>query len=103
MHFNNIALVLTSIGAAVVQADLDFDSDDIPSQCTTICKPIRDLTKACDVDDDVIRDDRTEDLLEAQCVCTNNSFDVANIASLCAACVVQNAPANDRDDYFDGT
>lgn len=102
MHFNNIALVLSSIAAAVVRADLELDSDDIPSQCTDICKPIRDLTKACDVDDDLVRNDRTEHLLEAQCICTNNSFDVANIASLCAACMVQNVRANDRDDDLDG-
>ncbi|OLN96298.1 Protein CAP22-like protein 2 [Colletotrichum chlorophyti] len=97
MHFNRIALSLAAV--AFVKADLQLDADDIPTQCNAVCRPIYDLGRACEVDDDVIRDDRTEELLEAQCVCTNNSFNVSQYAGLCASCIEQNS--RDRDDVED--
>lgn len=97
-----LALATLLATAAVVRADMELDSDDIPRACADICSPIRQLTRTCDVDDDHVPSDRTEDLLEAQCICTNDSFDVASIAALCASCIEQNARPGDRDDDMDG-
>ncbi|KAF6822234.1 CAP22 protein [Colletotrichum plurivorum] len=94
MQFRHLALPLAA--AVFVNADLKLDDDDIPTQCNAVCRPVLDLGRACEVDDDVIRDDRTEDLLEAQCVCTNSSFNISQYAPLCASCMDQNV--RDRDD-----
>ena len=83
------ALVATFLALAV-RADIQLEADDVPTQCSDICRPIVDLSRSCDANDDNIPDDRTEDLLELQCVCTNNSFDVNRIAALCASCMDQN-------------
>ncbi|OHE96268.1 hypothetical protein CORC01_08486 [Colletotrichum orchidophilum] len=97
MHFTGVALSLAA--AAFVKADLRLDNDDIPSQCQAVCRPIYDLGRACEVDDDRINDDLTEGRLEAQCVCTNNSINVSQYAALCASCMDQNV--RDRDDLDD--
>ncbi|GJC99247.1 Cap22 protein [Colletotrichum higginsianum IMI 349063] len=97
MHFNRVALSLAA--AAFVQADLQLDNDDIPTQCNAVCRPIFSLGQACEVNDDLINNDLTEDRLEAQCVCTNNSINVAQYAALCASCMDQNV--QDRDDLDD--
>ncbi|GKT89323.1 CAP22 protein [Colletotrichum tofieldiae] len=94
MHFNRVALSLAA--AAFVKADLQLDNDDIPTQCGAVCRPIYDLGQACEVNDDLINNDLTEDRLEAQCVCTNNSINVSQYAALCASCMDQNV--RDRDD-----
>ncbi|EFQ31345.1 hypothetical protein CGRA01v4_10656 [Colletotrichum graminicola] len=98
MHFTRLALSLAA-AAAYVQADLQLDNDDIPAQCGAVCRPIYDLGQACEVDDDLVRDDLTEDRLEAQCFCTNNSINVSQYAALCASCMEQNV--RDRDDLDD--
>ncbi|KAK1586097.1 uncharacterized protein LY79DRAFT_670541 [Colletotrichum navitas] len=98
MHFNRLALSLAA-AAACVQADLQLDNDDIPAQCGAVCRPVYDLGRACEVDDDLIRDDLTEDRLEAQCFCTNTSINVSQYAALCASCMEQNT--RDRDDLDD--
>lgn len=95
MHFAK-TLPLLAILAPAVLAELDLDGDDIPQECSTVCEPIRNLVRQCNVDDDQVGGDRNEDLLERQCICTNDSFDVANVAALCASCLDQNL--NDRDD-----
>ncbi|KAF6804654.1 CAP22 protein [Colletotrichum musicola] len=97
MQFRHLAPPLAA--AVFVNADLKLDDDDIPTQCNAVCRPVLDLGRACEVDDDVIRDDRTEDLLEAQCVCTNSSFNISQYAPLCASCMDQNV--RDRDDLDD--
>ncbi|KAF4825728.1 Protein CAP22 [Colletotrichum siamense] len=97
MHFSHVALSL--VAAAFVQADLQLDSDDIPSQCRAVCNPIYELGRTCEVDDDQVTDDLTEDRLEAQCVCTNSSINVSSYAALCASCMDQNV--TDRDDLDD--
>ncbi|KAK1967813.1 hypothetical protein LY78DRAFT_544195, partial [Colletotrichum sublineola] len=98
MHFNRVALSLAA-AAAYVQADLQLDNDDIPTQCGAVCRPIYDLGQACEVNDDLINNDLTEDRLEAQCFCTNNSINVSQYAALCASCMEQNI--RDRDDLDD--
>ncbi|KAH9204145.1 hypothetical protein DL95DRAFT_319996 [Leptodontidium sp. 2 PMI_412] len=72
----------------------ELDSKDVPTACTTICKPIVDLTSTCDVDNDT---DKTEsdDAIEATCICSNTSFNVASIAALCASCISQNGATTD--------
>ena len=60
----------------------------------------------CDVDDDRVGGDRNEDLLERQCICENQSFDVANVAGQCQGCIEQHYQdkckgRNKRDDDDD--
>ncbi|KAK1991037.1 hypothetical protein LX36DRAFT_704924 [Colletotrichum falcatum] len=98
MHLNRVALSLAA-AAACVRADLQIDNDDIPAQCAAVCRPIHDLGQACEVGDDLVNDDLTEDRLEAQCFCTNTSINVSQYAALCASCMEQNV--RDRDDLED--
>ncbi|KLU92522.1 hypothetical protein MAPG_11467 [Magnaporthiopsis poae ATCC 64411] len=98
MHFNNAVLVvLATLAPVLVRAedDMELDRDDIPQVCRGICEPMRALTDLCDVDDDRINNDRIEELLNLQCVCTNRSFDVARFAALCHSCMTQNTRNND--------
>lgn len=101
MHFSKLAI--TAAGLALFNVaradDLDLDDDDIPSQCRSLCEPVKRLTDICEVDDDDRLTDREEDLLQAQCFCTNSSFDVAGRTAQCAACMHENN--RDRDDNED--
>ncbi|KAF5012797.1 hypothetical protein FDECE_1159 [Fusarium decemcellulare] len=99
MYTNTIAIALAPL-FLLARADVSLDRDDIPRACDTICDPIVDLTRACDTD---LRgdQDRTEDRLEAQCVCTNDSFDVGRVAALCADCIRQNRQTDNDDDDDD--
>ncbi|KAF5666618.1 hypothetical protein FHETE_6117 [Fusarium heterosporum] len=100
MYTSTIALAIAPL-LYLARADVSLDRDDIPRQCDAICDPIVQLTRACDTDLRGDRD-REEDRLEAQCVCTNDSFNVGRIAALCADCIHQNAPRdNDNDDDDD--
>ncbi|EXA31376.1 hypothetical protein FOVG_17348 [Fusarium oxysporum f. sp. pisi HDV247] len=91
--------------AAVIPVTLaeELRADDVPSACKTICQPIVDLTNTCDIDPkeaDKDNEKRTklrlrerseaEEGIEANCICTNKSFDVAAVMALCASCMVQN-------------
>ncbi|OBR04316.1 CAP22 protein [Colletotrichum higginsianum IMI 349063] len=101
MHFNCITLSLAA--AAFVQAGIQFDSDEIPRQCNAVCRPIFSLTQACKVNDNLVNN-LTKDQLEAQCVCTNNSINVAQYAALCASCTEQNIEdVGDVGDLDDGS
>ena len=66
---------------------------DVPAACRAICGPVGALSRQCETDlrSDVDRDER---LLEAQCVCTNRSFDVQWWTARCADCFRQDAAAN---------
>ncbi|KAF7545951.1 hypothetical protein G7Z17_g8781 [Cylindrodendrum hubeiense] len=101
MYANKIALAIAPL-LFLARADLQLDNDDVPDACKTICKPIVTLTNACEVDlsgsDDT---DRNENRLEAQCICTNDSFDVGHIAALCADCMRQSWRDYDDDDDDD--
>lgn len=101
MYFTSIALMLAGFNPALVSAGLDIDSEDISSACSAICQPLVDLTQTCNVRDEQVDDDRTEKLLEAQCICTNDSFDVAGIAGLCASCMDQNRSGDDWEDGYE--
>lgn len=98
MYTSTIALALAPL-LYLARADISLDRDDIPRECDTICDPIVQLTRTCDTDLRGDRD-REEDRLEAQCVCTNDSFNVSRVAALCAGCIHQNAQ-NNRDDDDD--
>ncbi|KAF4976489.1 hypothetical protein FZEAL_6855 [Fusarium zealandicum] len=101
MYAKSIILAIAPL-LFLASADTSLSGDDIPRACTDICRPIVDLSRACDTDLPG-EQDRTEDRLEAQCVCTNKSFNVARIAGLCADCIRQNPVMdNDDDDDDDG-
>ncbi|PFH56982.1 hypothetical protein XA68_15672 [Ophiocordyceps unilateralis] len=70
------------------QARIELDMDQVPDECSAMCKPIGTLTQSCDTK---LPDgtDADEKLLEAQCVCTNKSFDVQAVTGLCAGCLRQ--------------
>jgi hypothetical protein len=103
-----VALAALPLLLAVRADDFEFDGGDVPSACRSICRPMAELTRQCDGDDLVDGDDAAEREYEkhehhflAQCVCTNDSFDVANVASSCADCIKQNMNQGDDDDVRD--
>jgi hypothetical protein len=105
--------ILLATLAAVIPTALaeELRAADVSSACRTICQPIVDLTDACDTDPteaDTDKDKRrklrlrqTEDsdeAIEADCICTNKSFDVAGVMGLCASCISQNGNKSDGKD-----
>ncbi|KND93370.1 Protein CAP22 [Tolypocladium ophioglossoides CBS 100239] len=80
-----------------VHASVDLDMNDVPASCKTICSPVSQLSDKC-ATDLLSSIDRDEKLLEAQCVCTNKSFNVARIAALCADCMRQSTQQVNNDD-----
>lgn len=90
------ALLASAVPLASADFGVGLDNDDVPSACKTICGPITRLSDICDVDlrSDI---DRDEDHLQNQCICTNKSFDVANVAGLCGGCINQNRRRDDDD------
>lgn len=73
-------------------ADLDVDVDEIPATCQSICRPTLELSRICDVDDDLVGNNEfTEFNNERGCYCSNQSFNVAQMTALCQSCVQQNA------------
>lgn len=72
----------------------ELQSKDVPAACATICAPIVQLTSLCDTNPpgSSNQSDKGEadEPIEAQCICTNTSFNVKSVAALCAACLVQN-------------
>lgn len=98
--YTNIILAVAPL-LYLARADVSLDQDNVPRACDAICGPVVQLTRACETD---LRgeQDREEDRLEAQCVCTNKSFNVGRIAALCADCIRQNWQSNrDGDDDDD--
>lgn len=97
---SRLVFALLSLAPLLARADLKLDSDDISSTCSSICRPVYDLSQTCDVDDDRVPSQLTEDALNLQCLCTNSSFDVAGVTALCASCMQQN-PTRDDDGSVD--
>ncbi|SPO05393.1 uncharacterized protein DNG_08080 [Cephalotrichum gorgonifer] len=108
--------MLYSITLACVAAILpvlaeELGAEDVPPACKTICEPIATLTNICNIDpnegganDDKRRGlhlrevDEADEPIEASCICTNKSFDVASVMALCAGCLTQNgAETEDAD------
>lgn len=84
----------------MAKSGVELDMDDVPSPCKTICRPIGTLSKQCDVDLDS-NSSHDERLLQNQCICTNNSFNVGNIAALCADCMHQSVKKRDLSEKRD--
>ncbi|KAH7231103.1 hypothetical protein BKA59DRAFT_409235 [Fusarium tricinctum] len=100
-------IFLASLAAVIPTTRAEeLRAKDVPSACKTICQPIIDLTNICDVDpkeaDKNSEGDKTiklrlhkrkkaEESIEANCICSNKSFDVAAVMALCASCMVQNS------------
>ncbi|KAK7725477.1 hypothetical protein SLS63_008080 [Diaporthe eres] len=72
-------------------ADLDVDIQDVPAACQAICRPTLELSRTCDVDDDLVGGEAAEMQGEQACYCQNQSFDVGRMTALCQSCVQQNA------------
>lgn len=72
-------------------ADLDVDSQDVTVACQAICRPTLELSRTCDVDDDLVGGEAAEVQGEQACYCQNESFDVGWMTALCQSCVQQNA------------
>ncbi|KAK2001377.1 protein CAP22 [Colletotrichum falcatum] len=98
MHAKAVALSLAA--AAVVRADLRINNNDIPQDCSAICRPVRDLGNICTVNFNFGQgnqnSDQTQDELDAQCVCTNTSFDLKNLGPQCNACMIEKVPQDQQ-------
>lgn len=84
----------------------ELNAADVPAACSVICQPIVQLTAICDIDPGKVENDsdnnkgmsnmmEADEPIEAQCVCTNKSFNVQLIAANCASCLKQNRAATD--------
>lgn len=85
-----VTLALTFL-LSQVSADLDVDTQDVPVACQAVCRPTLELSRTCDVDDDLVGGDAAEVQGEQACYCQNQSFDVGRMTALCQSCVQQNA------------
>jgi hypothetical protein len=99
--------------AAVIPATLaeELRADDVLSACTTICQPIVDLTTTCDIDPEeadtdndkrrlrLRQRDGADEAIEAECICTNKSFDVEGVMALCVSCKAQNSDDIEGTDF----
>ncbi|PHH80367.1 hypothetical protein CDD80_1812 [Ophiocordyceps camponoti-rufipedis] len=88
LRHRKLAFALTATLLVGAQARIELDMKDVPDVCSSMCRPVVNLTSACDTK---LPDatDADEKLLEAQCVCTNKSFNVSRVAGLCAGCLTQ--------------
>jgi hypothetical protein len=112
MHTTTATALFLSAVFSLVHAE-ELKAGDVPSACSAICGPIVTLTNTCDVnpdsetkrrrrglrhradDDGDTADDESDEAVEAQCVCSNTSFNVRSVAALCAACISQMGKATD--------
>lgn len=98
----NIAVCALAVVVPAVLAE-ELRAGDVPSACTAICQPIISLTNTCDIDSNEKDGNKrkrqilypraegdSDEAIEAECICKNKSFDVANIMALCASCITQN-------------
>lgn len=76
---------------ALVLSDYQLAEGDVPQPCNSICEPVVNLTSTCDAGGNSSVSSEDKELLEKQCICLNDSFDVANRTSLCASCIGQQA------------
>lgn len=88
MHYSKTIPALC-LAFATLGYTQDVDSDDIPSQCRSVCDPIVSLTERCD------REDNGDGDRRLNCVCTGP--DASSQIPLCAACYAQYDP-NDGND-----
>lgn len=75
-------------------ADLDVDVNDVPAACQSICRPMMELSRICDVNDDFLGENEALEFNnERGCFCSNQSFNVAQMTGLCQSCVQQSTVA----------
>lgn len=99
---NPITLFAIFAFPIAVHAGLQLDYADVPAACVSTCRPVAEISGICDVDADFDdNNEEVEDLMKLQCICTNQSFDVAGATALCASCIDQKALASDRADNMD--
>lgn len=75
--------------ALLTRADDVIDAKKVPAACQSVCAPPQQLARLCDVRGDNISD-KAKEQQELQCICRNESFDVARFYGLCASCLEQN-------------
>ncbi|KAK4071813.1 hypothetical protein Purlil1_13305 [Purpureocillium lilacinum] len=97
MYTITLTLLFAIHVALFVNADIDFDINKVPSACKSLCGPIGQLLKQCGADPN----DRVADLDDGQCICRNQSFDVAKVAAQCAGCIHQDDNGQVRRDDHD--
>lgn len=89
MQYKNslIFLGLAAIGAVTAQ---EFDNNDVPSQCRSVCQSMVDAARTCDNNFD-------GDRQEVDCICNTNG--ASTQLPECAACIRQ---FSDDDDDQNG-
>ncbi|KAK4032394.1 hypothetical protein C8A01DRAFT_50798 [Parachaetomium inaequale] len=112
MHTTAATTLFLAVIVSLVHAE-ELKASDVPNACKAICGPMVTLTSTCDVDpdtetrrrrlrhradDDNTADDESDEVVEAQCICNNTSFNVRSVAALCAACISQNGKTTDDMD-----
>ena len=88
MQFKSFLLAAAVVGAAVAQ-DLD-DSNDVPSECLSVCTPVITVGLQCNEQFD-------EDGPVLDCICSADGMRAA--IPECEACVV---PYLEQNDGYDG-
>ncbi|KAH6626200.1 hypothetical protein B0J18DRAFT_489105 [Chaetomium sp. MPI-SDFR-AT-0129] len=118
MHTTAATTLFLAVTVSLAHAE-ELKASDVPNACQVICGPIVTLTSTCDVDpdtetgrrrerlrhraaddgdDNTAADDESDEVVEAQCICNNTSFNVRSVAALCAACISQNGKTTDDMD-----
>lgn len=102
----NLLSTLTLLAFALLPSVFaeEVSNSTVPEECKTICNPIVQLTNTCDVDPmngmdmdmDMKKRSDQEELVEADCICNNTSFDVKSVMGLCASCMGQNAGSGNK-------
>lgn len=93
MQYKNAFILLGLTALAAVQAQ-EFDNNDVPQQCRSVCQAMVDAARTCDQNQD-------GDRQEVDCIC--NAEGASTQLPECAACVRQfdNDGDNDDDDNND--
>lgn len=114
MHTTTATTLFLAAVVSLARAE-ELNASDVPNACKVICGPMVTLTSTCDVDPDTetrrrrlrhradddgadnddAADGESDEVVEAQCICSNTSFNVRSVAALCAACISQNGKATD--------
>ena len=91
MQYKNSLLFigLVAIGAVAAQ---EFDNNDVPNQCRTVCQAMVDAARTCD-------QQNSGDRQEVDCICNTNG--ASTQLPECAACIRQFDTDNDDDDDND--
>lgn len=84
-------LLLSTLFLTLIHANEGIESDDVPSQCTSQCRSVIDLSSTCDDRSFSSNDD------ELQCICTGQNM--ASAIPDCEACVRPFWEGSDDDDY----